>query len=249
MTEVHEPPPVESRNDPPSLAALGTTLLFGGTALLLFAVTHWIIPAFAATTNIEPVLLWFLAGGLGVFAPLMVIAYLMLRAESAGERPHLWQDRLRFRAMTALDWAWSVAGITIIAILGAAAFVLLRLFLGPLHLGPPFLKMEPLTAGRYWILAAWLPFWVLNIFGEELLWRGVVLPRQETAFGKWAWVANGSGWLLFHVAFGVTILATLWPILFLLPYIVQRRRNSWVGVAIHAGVNGPGFVAVAFGLV
>jgi len=37
--------------------------------------------------------------------------------------------------------------------------------------------------------------------------------------------------------------------LFILPYIVQRRRNSWVGVAIHAGVNGPGFVAVAFGLV
>lgn len=86
--------------------------------------------------------------------------------------------------MTALDWAWSIAGI---AILGAAAFALLRLFLGSLHLGPSFMTMEPLTSGRYWILAVWLPFWVLNIFGEELLWRGVVLPRQETAFGKWAW--------------------------------------------------------------
>lgn len=83
---VLKPQPVESRSNPTSLRLLGTTLLLGGAALLLFAVTHLISPAIAATTGIEPVLLWFLAGGLGVFTPLMVIAFLMLRVESAGER-------------------------------------------------------------------------------------------------------------------------------------------------------------------
>ena len=39
---------------------------------------------------------------------------------------------------------------------------------------------------------------VLNIGGEELWWRGIILPRQELAFGKWAWLVNGLLWDLFH---------------------------------------------------
>jgi Type II CAAX prenyl endopeptidase Rce1-like len=39
---------------------------------------------------------------------------------------------------------------------------------------------------------------LLNILGEEFLWRGVVLPRQEVAFGRRAWVVNGILWLLFQ---------------------------------------------------
>jgi hypothetical protein len=74
------------------------------------------------------------------------------------------------------------------------------------------------------------------------------MPRQEMALGRWAWLANGIGWMLFHVAFGGAIFVALWPILFVLPYVVQHRRNSWIGVIVHAGLNGPGFLAVAFGL-
>ena len=46
---------------------------------------------------------------------------------------------------------------------------------------------DPLTPGRYWLLAAWVPCWVLNIMGEEILWRGVMVPRQEAALGRRAW--------------------------------------------------------------
>jgi hypothetical protein len=52
---------------------------------------------------------------------------------------------------------------------------------------PSFMAFEPLGPGRYWILSAWLPFFVLNIVGEEV-WRGVTLPRREVAFGA------GLGW-------------------------------------------------------
>jgi hypothetical protein len=45
------------------------------------------------------------------------------------------------------------------------------------------------------------------------------------------------------------ILLTLWPTTFILPYLVQRTKNSSTGVLVHAGVNGPGFLAVAFGYV
>ena len=111
------------------------------------------------------------------------------------------------------------------------------------------LAMEPLAPGRYWILAAWLPFFAVNILGEEVLWHGLLLPRQETAFGRRAWLVSGLGWLVFHVPFGPVILLTLWPTVFIIPYAVQRRQNTWIGVVVHAGLNGPGFLAVAFGLV
>jgi hypothetical protein len=40
----------------------------------------------------------------------------------------------------------------------------------------------------------------------------------------------------------------LWPAVFSLPWAVQRSRNTSVGIVIHAGVNGPGFLAVTLGL-
>ncbi len=246
--EALDQPSARSGNRPPPLGLGGTLTLFGGAALLLFAATHGLIPLLAAQTGAEPVLLWFAVGGLGVFAPLLLAGWVMLRGETPGSGPDGWRRRLRFRPMTLADWVWSAAGLALIALIGIGTVAMLRLVWGDVPLHPPFLTMAPLTPGRYWILVVWLPFWALNVLGEEILWRGVVLPRQEEAFGRWAWAANGAGWLLFHVAFGPTILLTLLPIVFVLPYIVQRRQNSWIGVVIHAGVNGPGFLAVAFGL-
>lgn len=89
----------------------------------------------------------------------------------------------------------------------------------------------------------------MNIFGEEFVWRGVLLPRQEAAFGRHAWLVNGVGHLLLHASMGLPVLLTLWPTAIILPYVVQARRNAWIGVVIHAALNGPGFLAVAFGLV
>jgi membrane protease YdiL (CAAX protease family) len=114
---------------------------------------------------------------------------------------------------------------------------------------PSFMTFEPLSDGRYWILFAWLPFWVFNIMGEEILWRGVLLPRQEIVFGKSTWIFHGFFWMIFHIAFGLHLVLSLIPIFFIQSYIVQKRKNSWIGVLIHAGLNGPGFIAVAFGLI
>lgn len=199
-------------------------------------------------TGVEPVLLWFGVASLLVFAPLLITGFLLLCQENSLAVSHLWQDRLRFRSMERSDWLWSLGALAAVSVLSAGSLAMLNTFAGHVEMQPSFISMEPLTPGRYWILAMWLPFWVLNIMGEEVLWRGVVMPRQEMALGRWAWLANGIGWMLFHVAFGGAIFVALWPILFVLPYVVQHRRNSWIGVIVHAGLNGPGFLAVAFGL-
>jgi membrane protease YdiL (CAAX protease family) len=40
---------------------------------------------------------------------------------------------------------------------------------------------------------------VFNIFGEEIYYRGYLLPRMRGVFGKWDWVANGVLFTLKHL--------------------------------------------------
>ena len=125
----------------------------------------------------------------------------------------------------------------------------LELLIGKFDHSPAFMTFEPLTKGRYWLLLVWVPYWILNILGEEFLWRGVMLPRQEIAFGKYTWLIHGFGWGLFHIAFGWQLLITIIPLIFIQSYIVQRTKNSWIGVIMHGGLNGPSFIAICFGLI
>lgn len=224
-----------------------TALTFGAFALLLVATVHWAIPAASAASGVPAIYLWFLIGGLGVFAPMLLVALLMLRGEAL-DGVAIWRDRLRFRPLTREDWLWALGALVVIGLMTSAIRWAMIQALGHADVTPTALRI-PAEASRALVLAAWLPFWTLNILGEEILWRGVVLPRQEAALGANAWLANALGWTLFHLAFGTAMLVLLLPILFVLPYVAQRRRNSWVAVVIHAGLNGPGFVAVALGLV
>jgi membrane protease YdiL (CAAX protease family) len=187
----------------------------------------------------------------GVFLPLLAIGFAMLRSELQRNMPwrETWRTRLRFHPLTSADWIWSLGALLLIAVFSVATLAGVQAAGGEVSLHPSFMQMRPLTAGRYWILAVWLPFWLLNIMSEEIVWRGIVLPRQEAAFGKCAWLLQGGGWLLFHLAFGPALLLALWPTLFILPFVAQRRKNTWTGVLIHAGLNGPGFLAVALGWV
>jgi membrane protease YdiL (CAAX protease family) len=42
-------------------------------------------------------------------------------------------------------------------------------------------------------------------------------------------------------------MVVLLPIALLLPWIVQRRRNTWAGMVIHAVFNAAGFVVAISG--
>jgi membrane protease YdiL (CAAX protease family) len=226
----------------------GSIALFGGGALLLFVATRVVIPALASATTAEPIMLWFLAASTCVLCPLILTACWLLGREACWGKQRSWAIRLRLRTPTGRDWYWIIAGLVTIGFLTGGVVALLHLFFDKTALNPPFIAMQPLKAGRYWILAAWLPFFLLNILGEELLWRTVMLPRQETVFGTRAWLMNALGWTLFHAAFPWQVLLTLLPIAFVLPYVVHQRHNTWAGVIIHAGLGGAGFLALAFGV-
>lgn len=218
-------------------------------AILMFALTKYLIPYLSKITGQETILFWFIVAGLGVFTPLIITAIMILKSEGFNISKSTWTKRLRFRKITTKNLLWSIAGLILVGVFSGVIIKVLELIIGKFDHSPAFMSFEPLTKGRYWLLLIWFPYWILNILGEELLWRGVMLPRQEITFGKHAWLIHGLGWGLFHIAFGWQLLITLIPIIFIQPYIVQKTKNSWVGVIIHGGLNGPSFIAICFGLI
>ncbi|MER9483661.1 CPBP family intramembrane metalloprotease [Mesorhizobium sp. M0494] len=230
----------------PPLGLGGSAALFGAGALLLFLTTRVAVPAFVSATGAEPVVMWFLAASIVLFGPLLLTAALLLYRER--RLPGSLGARLWLRLMNGGDWLWAIGGLAAVGVLTGGIGAALLMLQDGKTLHPSFMAFEPLGPGRYWILGAWLPFFVLNVIGEEFVWRGVALPRQEVAFGEPAWLVNGILWLLFHAAFPWQVLLTLVPITLLLPYVVQRRRSTRAGIVIHAGFGAMGFLVLAFGL-
>lgn len=238
---------MESKLKP--LGVAGSFAIYFSAALLMFLLTKYAIPFMSSVTGQETVLFWFIIAGLGVFLPLIITGYFILKSEGCLLSKETLRDRLRFKKVTKSDLWWSFGGLLLVLLISGALMKLMVLLLGEFDHTPAFMAFEPLSTGRYWLLAVWLPYWILNILGEEFLWRGVMLPRQEVAFGKYTWVLHGFGWGIFHVAFGWQLLITLVPLIFIQSYIVQKTKNSWTGVIMHGGINGPSFIAISFGLI
>jgi hypothetical protein len=53
--------------------------------------------------------------------------------------------------------------------------------------------------GNYFFLVLVLFSGTMNIVGEDLYYRGVLIPKLHGLFGKWAWVAGGVIWPLKHI--------------------------------------------------
>ena len=74
---------------------------------------------------------------------------------------------------------------------------------------------------------------VFTIVGEELLFRGFLLPRMNGAFGRGDWVANGLLFTVYHLhvpwAMSAALLDTL-----TLAYPTKRYRSAWIGIAVHS---------------
>ena len=231
------------------LGLISSFAIYFPAALLMYLLTNYLIPYLSEATGQETILFWFIVAGLGVFTPLIITGVIILKTEGLKISKNTRTKRLRFRKITSKDLIWSILGLLIVGIFSGIIMYLLELVVGKFDHSPAFMSFEPLTKGRYWLLLIWFPYWILNILGEEFLWRGVMLPRQEIAFGRYAWLIHGLGWGLFHIAFGWQLLITLIPLLFLQPYIVQKRKNSWIGVIMHGGLNGPSFIEICFGMI
>jgi membrane protease YdiL (CAAX protease family) len=95
-------------------------------------------------------------------------------------------------------------------------------------------------AGKAFLDGAWgwygliLVMFVFNTaLGEELLFRGFLLPRMKGAFGRVDWVANGALFAVYHLHVPWAMPAALIDTL-ILAYPTKRYRSAWMGIAVHS---------------
>jgi membrane protease YdiL (CAAX protease family) len=95
-------------------------------------------------------------------------------------------------------------------------------------------------AGQTFMHGAWGWFGLLlvlflfnTVLGEELLFRGLLLPRMNGAFGRGDWVANGVLFAVYHLHMPWAIPASLIDT-FVIAYPTKRYRSAWIGIAVHS---------------
>jgi membrane protease YdiL (CAAX protease family) len=68
---------------------------------------------------------------------------------------------------------------------------------------------------------------------EELLFRGLLLPRMRSAFGKRDYIANGALFTLYHVHQPWSMPATLIDGVVNQAYPTRRFQSTWMGLITH----------------
>jgi len=101
----------------------------------------------------------------------------------------------------------------------------------------PFLQSH---AGHLFLSGAWGWFAVIavmqvfnTVLGEELLFRGLLLPRMNGVFGDRDWLANGVLFAAYHLHVPWAIPGALLDT-FIIAYPSKRYRSALLGIAVHS---------------
>jgi membrane protease YdiL (CAAX protease family) len=132
-------------------------------------------------------------------------------------------------------WWWCLPFL-----LGFAAWALVPTL--PIPADMDFTAFLGSDAGQDFFRGAWGWFAVIltlavfnTLLGEELLFRGLLLPRMRGVFGKRDWVANGALFALYHLHMPWAILPTFVDGIFLDAYPSRRFQSAWMGIIVHSG--------------
>jgi membrane protease YdiL (CAAX protease family) len=238
-------------------------LVWLAVALPMPILAFWVAPALAEGAGLHlGIAIW----GLMILgmAWQFVLSVLLLRAEASAARQTGWAGRIWLQAprdpvtgarrLRLLWWVVPViAGSALIEVTGLADLLAAPLlWIAPalaLVPAPDLAELaQPQFVGAWWLIPMALVSALFNYaLGEELLFRGVLLPRMQGAFGRWDWVANAVLFGTYHLIRPLTIPAiVLSTMLWTLP--ARRYRSAWFALIPH-GIEGVFTVVLVVGLV
>lgn len=232
------------------LGWLGSILMFGIPSVVFTFFLFVILPA--ARARGASAFATFHIGFATPLALMLLAAFVAYRLEG---RRFTWagiRDRFRLARPDRRTWLWT-GGLVLFLVLWLPflpaiqnAFASVHFYDQPAGYAS---YMSGLTDGTTHIFG--LPFswglllyfvtalFVFNILGEELWWRGIILPRQELHFGSRTWIVHGVLWTLFHAFYHTTlgVLLSYLPTTLAISYVAQRTRNTWPGIIGHMAAN------------
>jgi membrane protease YdiL (CAAX protease family) len=242
-----------------------SSLLYFELPALLFVVGFWVLMPWFIRLGMLPYYAYLLGLGLPLVL-LLLLSVFWLRLEGREITWDTLKARFRLHPMDRKAWLWSVGALLLGSVFGYGIMSLLSslmirqgiipipttvpAFMNPASLTDPMTAYNEAVGG---LRGNWLPFiaisilFVFNILGEEFWWRGVVLPRQELAFGKWAWVVHGVMWAFFHIFKWWDVLNLL-PICLALSFVSSKLKNTTTGIVIHGVTNGVALLSLLAGI-
>jgi uncharacterized protein len=107
----------------------------------------------------------------------------------------------------------------------------------PMLAPPPFMAFEGLMTpewqGKHYLYVLLFFSCLFNyLLGEELLFRGILLPKMRGVFGKWDWVMNGVLFSIWHVH-KITEIPLFLAGSFFIAFLNRRYRSFWPAIIIH----------------
>jgi membrane protease YdiL (CAAX protease family) len=131
-------------------------------------------------------------------------------------------------------WLWALLFVVLVAVVQSL----------PWPSGPSnrdFGELLGSDRGEDFFRGAWFWFGVVVVFGifntvlgEELLFRGLLLPRMQRVFGRRDWVANGVLFAVYHLHVPWAMPASLIEGIFLEAYPSRRFQSAWMGIIVHS---------------
>jgi membrane protease YdiL (CAAX protease family) len=173
---------------------------------------------------------------IAVFLLLFLVTIIGLRREGWSLSWATVRERLRIKRMDSTAWKWTLSFLLLYLLGGYLLNSLAVLFYEKIGFWPLPDADIPLTNIPFMVIVL-----VINVLTEELLWRGYILPRQELEHGKYAFLVNGVLWSLFHMFKWWAVPFQL-PINWMLPFVVQRTKNTTPGIWMHFIFNGLGIL-------
>lgn len=237
--------------------SVGKILGIWALAALPMASLSWIVfPALAPDFNSDPLgagVTRILLLALGLIW-LFVLSMIIVRQEEGDLSWATIKRRLRLTGPRDPKTGEKRRGLWLWAIPFLLAIIVYELFLRR-HVGGLWVGMFPLLAepagfgmggifqspevvaqlrGAWWFLALFVVQAGFNTFlGEELLFRGILLPKMEGVFGRRSWAANGAlhGFYHLHQPWGIGA-SVFSGFLYALPS--WRFHTTWMGVIVHS---------------
>jgi membrane protease YdiL (CAAX protease family) len=221
--------------------------IWAASALPMGLIVWVIMPTVIPRLDMEPGFMTLILTTLGLGWQ-GVLAYIILRREV---KPFTWEnlkDRLWLytptNPRTGVGSKWLYLWTIPLVVLSQAYYLSNVLgwldelwvkafpFLAP----PPYAVIQNLAepgVGQWWLLGVIVVLIVFNyLLGEELIFRGILLPKMNGVFGKWDFIANGILFSTYHLH-----RIWHWPSTLLIdwiyPWAAKRFKSYWVAVILH----------------
>lgn len=235
---------------------LWQSLLFFGIPTVIFTLSIYGGMPYLGQQGVSPLINYTITL-MGPVIILFLSAFAALKLEGYPLKWGAIRKRFRLKPLNRKEWGW-VVGLSLVMLFGNIVLIPTQTWLLN-HVSIPLPAYLPSTLDPRITVSGVPPefssntllsiilfqvvFLFFNILGEELWWRGYILPRQELTHGKKTWLIHGLLWTLFHSFWW-------WNLILLLPgalaaaYAAQKLKNTTVIIAAHLLINSVGGIIV-----